>query len=372
MGQKSSSCHRLRPPSVKFDAICYLTILTVLMIIRFFFLDPQTSKSLQTLPSPSAHNPSCELYFDSALVIGMRGSGLKTLLEGIAYPVFGTQSKGRTALLQGGSATTERIQRLLGKAQKTSMTRHQSGTPLLSPTLKYKPGPPLRSTSTIVMTAVRQPIDRIINRYWFEGRWPQHSRVRGESDAMAIEDWIERVRRQNDRDNPSRKGYFWQCVDNYYTAVLSGSTLPYQLRRQQAHQEVEYRAAIAAVDGGLVTPGFAFALELLSHPRTLQYIKRQLLCACIARTSSGEFFHRLEDGKQICEVRVSGTNSAKITDNATLAELSVAPKRAAGGPRVPKNYILPKDLHEQLLSANDADMRLWSYIKTSHKKRIGL
>lgn len=105
--------------------------------------------------------PSKCLPFDSALVIGMRGSGLKTLLENVAYPLYGTQSQGRTALLQGGTATAERLNRLFIKSRSGGNASVSS------------------EARTVVMTALRNPLDRIVNRYWFEGRWPQHSKKTG-------------------------------------------------------------------------------------------------------------------------------------------------------------------------------------------------
>lgn len=258
----------------------------------------------------------CEMRFNSALVVGMRGSGLKTLLEGVAYPVFGTQSQGHTALLQGGTATPERLTRLLSKARGESEQIH-----LASHLLDGK---------TVVMTALRHPVDRIVNRYWFEGRYPQHSKARqNESAAVSIEEWIRDVRKQNQQDNPRRGGYVWQCVDNYYTAVLSGSMLGKPV------DEGDFKKAKAALAGELISPGFAFALELLSSSPT-ESLVRKSLCA----------------------------------SNTTQPRVTLAVKRAAGGQRVPRGFKLQARLYADLLAANSFDLRLWTFVTEEHKRRI--
>ena len=94
----------------------------------------------------------CGTNFDSGVVVGMRGSGLKSLLEGVAYPMFGTQAKGRTALLQGGTATSERIARLLTRARQLKSVDMLSAQSALT------------DGRTVIMTALRHPVDRIVNR----------------------------------------------------------------------------------------------------------------------------------------------------------------------------------------------------------------
>lgn len=75
---------------------------------------------------------------------------------------------------------------------------------------------------TVIMTALRHPVARIVNRYWFEGRRPQYDRDQpptsketgadGGRAAVPFEAWLAAVRANNKRDNPGRKGYVWQCV----------------------------------------------------------------------------------------------------------------------------------------------------------------
>ena len=153
---------------------------------------------------------------------------------------------------------------------------------------------------------------------------------------MPIESWLAQVRARNKLDNPKRGGYVWQCVDNYYTAVLSGSTLASPIG------EDDFVRAKAAIDGTLISPGFAFALELISHPTTLLKTE-ELLCV---------------------------NKSLPLSHEPLSQTISFKKLRAAGGPRVPDNFILPSPLYQELLKANQFDLRLWNHVKRTHQLRI--
>jgi hypothetical protein len=177
-------------------------------------------------------------------------------------------------------------------------------------------------------------------RYHFEGRFGQFAKDRkNESLAVPIETWLDEVRAKNKIDNPKRGGYLWQCVDNYYTAVLSGSTLASPVG------EDDFIRAMAAVEGALITPGFAFALELMSHPGTL-----------------------LQSEDRLC---VNKSTPSSPEKPAPLSKtISFKPMRAAGGLRVPENYKLPPGLYAKLLEVNQFDLKLWTHVKEIHQRMV--
>lgn len=90
--------------------------------------------------------------------------------------------------------------------------------------------------SMVFLTTLRNPIERIISLYWFEGRWPricgngcEGDRVKTNETAVAdFAEWIERV--HNQEDYPDRRlglTYHnncgqWQSVENYYIRQLLG------------------------------------------------------------------------------------------------------------------------------------------------------
>ena len=90
--------------------------------------------------------------------------------------------------------------------------------------------------SMVFLTSLRDPIERIISLYWFEGRWPricgndcEDKREKTNGTAVAdFAEWIERV--HNQEDYPDRRlglTYHnncgqWQSVENYYIRQLLG------------------------------------------------------------------------------------------------------------------------------------------------------
>ena len=90
--------------------------------------------------------------------------------------------------------------------------------------------------SMVFITSVRNPIDRILSLYWFEGRWPRTCARKCEEEKeksnktkiIDLQEWIERVHDQ--KDFPDGRLQLtchnscgqWQSVDNYYIRQLLG------------------------------------------------------------------------------------------------------------------------------------------------------
>lgn len=88
--------------------------------------------------------------------------------------------------------------------------------------------------STIFVTTIRHPIERILSMYWFEGRWPrtchkacENNKTKDDTTKVAeLEEWIEAI---HDQTNQTELGYVrhsgcgqWVSVENYYTRMLLG------------------------------------------------------------------------------------------------------------------------------------------------------
>ncbi|KAG7347902.1 sulfotransferase family protein [Nitzschia inconspicua] len=88
--------------------------------------------------------------------------------------------------------------------------------------------------STVFVTTLRHPIDRILSLYWFEGRWPrtchkacENNKTKDDTNKVAdLEEWIEAI---HDQSNHTNLRYVrhngcgqWVSVENYYTRILLG------------------------------------------------------------------------------------------------------------------------------------------------------
>ena len=88
--------------------------------------------------------------------------------------------------------------------------------------------------STVYLTALRHPIDRIISLYWFEGRWPRTcdkdcedaKRKDNTTKVAELDEWVESVYHQTNKHKFSLNAHtgcgLWQSVENYYTRQLLG------------------------------------------------------------------------------------------------------------------------------------------------------
>ena len=66
---------------------------------------------------------------------------------------------------------------------------------------------------------LRDPVVRLMSRYWFEGRWEQSSRgPKTDATARSFEDWLDIIRSRERRGGTR----LWQCTSNYYVRTLAG------------------------------------------------------------------------------------------------------------------------------------------------------
>ena len=73
--------------------------------------------------------------------------------------------------------------------------------------------------NAIRITILRHPLERIISRYYFEGRWPLFERgPRTDNSATSFEDWFNKT-----SCSVSRGGErLWACTSNYYVKSFAG------------------------------------------------------------------------------------------------------------------------------------------------------
>ena len=117
-------------------------------------------------------------------VIKMRGCGGKMMGEGVLNHVFKRSS---FLVHEGWSLAHQPVQRSL------EATRASNG---------------------LVMMMLRDPIERALSRYWFEGRWPLfQKRVDGAEQPFGT--WLSRGHCSLGR----RGARLWDCTENYYVKV---------------------------------------------------------------------------------------------------------------------------------------------------------
>lgn len=76
---------------------------------------------------------------------------------------------------------------------------------------------------TLYVTCIRDPVERIISSYHFEGRWPQKERRKREENAISLEDWFDEVFMASYRRDLYHRKSIWTEVRNYYVQIFSGS-----------------------------------------------------------------------------------------------------------------------------------------------------
>jgi hypothetical protein len=88
--------------------------------------------------------------------------------------------------------------------------------------------------TSIFITAMRNPVDRILSMYWFEGRWPrtcgkncENEKVKNDTTKVAdLGDWVQAIYDQSSWRNLKYKRHNgcgqWVSVENYYIRQLLG------------------------------------------------------------------------------------------------------------------------------------------------------
>ena len=197
------------------------------------------------------------------------------------------------------------------------------------------------------VTALREPLDRVWSRYWYEGRYGAKGAVRSESE------WL-------DRSACYGRGLGNRCLDNYYVRTFSG----------RAYSERDPRCAGETDDcnGGVSRDDLEAAKifletafddvlvsEWLSHPGTFERLATPLCYDPDARRP----FPR------------SKRPNARAADDSILQPSFLA-KRAPGGrsDERPPGWAPPADAQERLRRANRWDLELYAWAADRERAKL--
>ena len=174
--------------------------------------------------------------------------------------------------------------------------------------------------------AQRHPVDRVISRYWFEGRWGLFKKPEAGSE-ISFSDWL-RQKRQIHAGHRNER--LWSVTSELYTKTLAGVVVDKHLQLSFVHLETAKEWLDAA---------FPLITEWLSTPHTARALGRRL---CFA------------------------------TDGSRKPPIHVPKRRAAGGhtARRPKSWLPSMEDLELLWNDNRHDLQLYDYATKLVGKRF--
>ena len=177
-----------------------------------------------------------------------------------------------------------------------------------------------RLGSCLHLTILRHPVDRVISRYFFEGRWGLFKKPL-KDEEISFSDWL-RQKRQIHAGHRNER--LWSVTSELYTKTLAGVVVDKHLQLSFVHLETAKEWLDAA---------FPLITEWLSTPHAARALGKKL---CFADGSTG---------------RYPGVPP-------------IGPKRrAAGGhtARRPKSWLPSMEDLELLWSDNALDLQLYDY-----------
>ena len=172
-----------------------------------------------------------------AFAVKLYGTGAVTIREGVLLHLYGSEP--RVMGVEGSSFADARY---LAKAE----TYAKMGAKFV--------------------IAFREPIQRIVSRYWYDGRWPHGGPKRRSAAPLALGAWIDAVQAR------AHRRQLVACVTEYYVKTLAGwdgTTLPLGALAAA-------KAVLGAFDVVLVT-------EWLGHPATRAYLERAFCFETVTR-----------------------------------------------------------------------------------------
>lgn len=117
-----------------------------------------------------------------------------------------------------------------------------------------------RNIKKLLVTSLRDPIQRIKSSYRFEGRWEQNDQNPSIDTMKSFSTWVAENRCNNDNN------FLWVCTENYYVKSLIG--YPRIGQNGIGIRELELaKENLRKFDIVLIT-------ELLSDPHTTRYLKK--------------------------------------------------------------------------------------------------
>ena len=194
----------------------------------------------------------------------------------------------------------------------------------------------LRERGGVVVTILRHPIDRILSRYWFEGR--AGMKPKGNEPGIPFEAWVQ-------DHGPGSKGHsaqrLWNVWDSYYVRSFASAPLGALTRDD-----------LAAARSGL-SQMVVLVTEYLSAPASIAFL-----------------------GSELC-FRVDDRGAPPVLRDAKGENRSVPPfeKRApfgGGGSALrPAGWAPSADATARLFAANALDLELYDGVAADFRARAG-
>ena len=172
-----------------------------------------------------------------AFAVKLYGTGAVTIREGVLLHLYGSEP--RVMGVEGSSFADARY---LAKAE----TYAKMGAKFV--------------------IAFREPVQRIVSRYWYDGRWPHGGPKRRSAAPLELGAWIDAVQAR------AHRRQLVACVSENYVKTLAGwdgTTLPLGALAAA-------KAVLGAFDVVLVT-------EWLGHPATRAYLERAFCFETVTR-----------------------------------------------------------------------------------------
>ena len=170
-----------------------------------------------------------------AFAVKLYGTGAVTIREGVLLHLYGSEP--RVMGVEGSSFADARY---LAKAE----TYAKMGAKFV--------------------IAFREPIQRIVSRYWYDGRWPHGGPKQRSAAPLELGAWIDAVQAR------ARRRQLVACVSEYYVKTLAGWD------GTSLGDLAAAKAVLGAFDVVLVT-------EWLGHPATRAYLERAFCFETVTR-----------------------------------------------------------------------------------------
>ena len=182
-----------------------------------------------------------------------------------------------------------------------------------------------RLGSCLHLTILRHPVDRVISRYWFEGRWGLFKKPEAGSE-IGFGEWLRQKRVIHAGHRNER---LWSVTSELYTKTLAGVVVDKNLQLSFVHLETAKEWLDA---------GFPLITEWLSTPHAARAL-----------------------GKRLCFAHGSGK-----------PPIHVPKRRAAGGhtARRPASWLPSMEDLELLWNDNRHDLQLYDYATKLVGKRF--
>jgi len=202
---------------------------------------------------------------------------------------------------------------------------------------------------------IRDPIERIMSRYWFEGRWNTFKTPTNES-AVSIEDWLQQARGR------AKGTRVWTSVENYYVKTLAscgGVGVACKTEQQQSSTTATTAAAVGAVGGK--------ELEIAKN-----VLEKEFTLVLLTEWLGSEAQRRLV-ASELCFEWPRPVLRNRQGEMRAVPELT--PKRAAGGhsaTRPAAGWEVPSNpqTYARLLRENSLDLELFQYASQLVKRRV--